>query len=118
LHITLSHPDNLTSYLNLHLVVFASGVAGCVVYGRRACRKFPDQARLWFWAVVVAVPALASFVLDDISSDHEPFFRHWHSVWHVLALVSTAYAMAFVLAVQLAQVKRSLFVFFFCFFLF
>ena len=75
------------------------------MYGRRACRKFPDQARLWFWAVVVAVPALASFVLDDISSDHEPFFRHWHSVWHVLALVSTAYAMAFVLAVQLAQVQ-------------
>jgi hypothetical protein len=53
----------------------------------------------------VAVPALASFILDDLSSEHDPLFRHWHSVWHVLALVSTAYAMAFVLAVQLIQVQ-------------
>ena len=73
---------------------------------RRACRRFPSQARLWFWAVVVAVPALASFVLDDLSDEQQPLFRHWHSVWHVLALVSTAYAMAFVLAVQLVQVRR------------
>ena len=94
----------LIAFLNLHLVVFATGVAGCVVYGRRACRKFPAQSRLWFWAVVVAVPALTTFVLDDVSSHDDPWFRHWHSVWHVLALVSTAYSMAFVLAIQLFQV--------------
>ena len=51
----------------------------------------------------MAVPALASFILDDVSSQHDPLFRHWHSVWHVLALASTACAVAFVLAVQLAQ---------------
>ena len=52
----------------------------------------------------MAVPALASFVLDDLSDQQQPLFRHWHSVWHLLALVSTAYAMAFVLAVHLVQV--------------
>jgi hypothetical protein len=45
-----------------------------------------------------------SFILDDMSSQHDSLIRLWHSVWHVLALVSTAYAMVFVLAVQLAQV--------------
>jgi hypothetical protein len=50
------------------------------------------------------VPALTCFILDNVSPQHDPLFRHWHSVRHVLALVSTAYAMAFVLAVQLAQV--------------
>jgi hypothetical protein len=74
--------------------------------------KYPEQARLWSRAVIVAVPALASFILDDLSSDIDPMFRHWHSVWHVLALVSTAYAMAFVLAVQLAQVSLPHFAFF------
>ena len=74
------------------------------MYGRRACARFPAQSRLWSRAVAVAVPALTSFILDDVSSQHDPLFRHWHSVWHVLALVSTAYAMVFVLAVQLAQV--------------
>ena len=54
--------------------------------------------------VALAVPALASFTLDNVPSQHEPLFRHWHSVWHVLALVSTAYARSFVLAVQFAQV--------------
>jgi 4-amino-4-deoxy-L-arabinose transferase-like glycosyltransferase len=56
----------LIAFLNLHLVVLATGVAGCLVYGRHACRKFPAQPCLWIWAVVVAVPALTSFVLDDI----------------------------------------------------
>jgi hypothetical protein len=63
---------------------------------------------LWSRAVIVAIPALASFILDDLSSHVDPLFRHWHSVWHVLALVSTAYAMAFVLAVQLAQVNAQI----------
>jgi len=104
-------PGALAAAASLHAQnhspnVFVSGVVGCVVFGRRACRRFPSQARLWFWAVVVAVPALASFVLDDLSDEQQPLFRHWHSVWHVLALVSTAYAMAFVLAVQLVQVRR------------
>jgi hypothetical protein len=94
----------IIAYYNCHLVVFAVGVLGCVVYGRRACSRFLSQARLWHMAVTVAVPALASFILDDVSSEHDALFRHWHSVWHVLALVSTAYAMAFVWSVLLAQV--------------
>jgi hypothetical protein len=53
--------------------------------------------------VALAVPALASVTLDNVPSQHEPLFIHWHSVWHVLVLVSTAYATAFVLPVQLAQ---------------